>query len=117
MPEMIVTVTSIRLRHWWQYFRLTWNAMFIVKQARGHAGFLRLRNTGFGYLHFTVSAWKDEESMRAFARSGAHQKSMRVSRELATELRTYSYPSDRLPDWKTAKALLFEKGKVLSYAP
>lgn len=114
---MIVTVTSIRLRHWWQYFRLTWNAMFIVTQARRHPGFVSMRNTGFGHLHFTLSAWKDEESMRAFARSGAHLASMGIARELATELRTYSYPADRLPGWKTAKALLFEKGKVLSYSP
>lgn len=110
---MIITITSIRLKKWWHYFYLTTFAFKIISQLKKQEGFVRLKNTGFGYLHFTLSAWETEEAMKEFVRKGAHWNAMKNSSTIATEIRTYSFVGDQLPDWKEAKKLLFEKGRVL----
>lgn len=112
---MIVTVTSIRLRKWWFFFRLSWHGLHISRQAKAQPGFIRMRNTGSGTLHFTLTGWKDEASMKSFARSGAHQASMRITKELATELRIYTFEAGDLPAWPEAKQAILEKGKVLTF--
>lgn len=112
---MFVTVTSIRLKSVWLYFKLTYNAMHIVRQCKTEAGFIKMKNTGFGYLHYTLSMWKTEDDLKRFAKSGAHLAAMKLSKSLAAEIRTYTFRSDEIPGWKEAKALLNEKGKVLKY--
>ncbi len=75
-----------------------------------------MQNTGFGYMHYTLSAWENEEAMRAFAYKGdLHLAAMKESRKLSTEIKTYTYQDDTVPDWKTAKRLVAEKGKVLVF--
>lgn len=87
----------------------------IQKQAKSEKGFIKMKNTGFGYDHFTLSAWQSEADLKRFARSGEHSTAMKHTRELATEVRTYTYSSDTLPDWSNAKKLLKEKAKVLKF--
>ena len=112
---MVVTVTSIRLRRLWDFFRLTYLASKIVKQTRTQKGFVRMRNTGFGYLHYTLSVWESEEDVKDFARSGAHLEAMKASRSLSHEIRTYTFQTDRAPSWKEAKKLLLQNGRALSF--
>jgi hypothetical protein len=40
---------------------------------------------------------------------------MKESSILATEIRTYTFPSEKMPDWKEAKQLLEKHGKVLMF--
>jgi hypothetical protein len=112
---MVVTITSLRLRNPFLYFKLTYLALGIVGQIRKQPGFLKMKNTGFGYMHFTLSAWESEKDLKAFAHSGAHLQAMRESGNLATEIRIHTFPGERIPDWKEAKELVLEKGKVLSF--
>ena len=112
---MTVTVTSIRLRKWWLYFYLTSHAFRITLQLRKQKGFIRMKNTGFGYLHFTLSAWETDEDLKRFAREGAHLNAMKKSAALATEIRTFTYQSDQLPKWREAKSVLMKKGKILQF--
>ena len=112
---MVVNITSIRLRSLWKFFSLSYHALGIVNQTKRQKGFIKLKNTGFGYLHYTLSAWESEEDLRTFARSGAHLESMRKSSRLATEIRTFSYSSDHLPSWKEARQILTEKGRIFRY--
>lgn len=112
---MIIVVTSLRLRKLWHYFKMTYLAMHIMRQLKAQKGFVSMRNTGFGYMHYTLSVWESEEEMKRFARSGAHQEAMKRSRTISTEIGTYSYQSDQAPDWKEAKRLLFENGKFISF--
>lgn len=74
-----------------------------------------MKNTGFGYLHFTLSVWEKEDDLKRFAREGAHLKAMKRSSTIASEVRTYTYESNESPNWKEAKQLLLEKGKVLTW--
>ncbi|HEX4950386.1 MAG TPA: DUF3291 domain-containing protein [Blastocatellia bacterium] len=112
---MIITVTSVRLRRLWHYFKLTYLALQIVRQTKTQKGFVKMKNTGFGYLHYILSVWESEQDVKNFAGTGAHLAAMRARGSVATEIRTYTYQSDRLPDWSEAKALLEQRGKILSF--
>lgn len=112
---MIITVTSIKLRSVWYFFRLSMFGYKIQKQAKSENGFIKMKNTGFGYDHFTLSAWQSEADLKRFARSGEHSAALKHTRELATEVKTYTYTSDTLPGWKEAKLLLKDKAKVLRF--
>ena len=114
---MIVSITSIRLRSLWKFFSLSWHGLQISRQTRNQKGFLKLRNTGFGYMHYTLTLWETPEDLKAFARSGAHLESMKKSAELATEIRIWSYPAEKLPSWAEARKILHENGKVFRYGP
>jgi heme-degrading monooxygenase HmoA len=112
---MIITITSLELRHWWGFFKLSLRGLKISRQAKTQKGFIRMKNTGFGYLHFTLSAWESEADLKDFARRGAHLEAMKESRNLATEIRIYTFRSERIPDWREAKQMLFENGRVISF--
>lgn len=112
---MVITVTSLRLRRLWGYFKLTYLAMFVVKQTRTQPGFILMNNTGFGYLHYTLSVWETKEALEQFARTGAHLAAMKQSRQLATEINTYTFESTQIPDWKEAKQALLKNGRRLTF--
>lgn len=112
---MIVTVTSIKLKSVWYYFRLTMFGYKIVKQLKHENGFLKMKNTGFGYDHYTISVWESEEDLKRFARRGAHSEAMKQTKKIASEVRTYTYTTELLPGWSEVKNLLNEKGKVLVF--
>ncbi len=112
---MEVTITAIRLRKWWHYFPLTFNAMKIIRQCFKEQGFKGYKNTGFGYLHFTMSLWETPEDRKHFYTSGAHLHAMQITKNIATEIWTYTYPATAFPVWKDAKKMLMEKGKVIRF--
>lgn len=114
---MTITITSLRLRNLWDFFKLSWISLGILLQAKKSPGFISMKNTGFGYLHFTMSAWESSDDMKKFAHSGTHLSAMGKSRLLSTEIRIYSYAGDTLPSWNEAKVLLNEKAKVINYSP
>jgi len=112
---MEITLTSIRLRHWWGYFPLTYNAMKIMFQLKQEKGFIQMKNTGRGYLHFTMSAWETPEDRARFSRQGAHAKAMQLSARLSNEITVHSYQAEQLPHWPKAKKLLQEKGSRIKF--
>ncbi len=112
---MYVTVTSIRLKKWWYFFRLSYHGMHIMRQTKSEKGFLLMKNTGFGLLHYTLSAWESEEDLKRFYRQGAHLEAIKKSPRIANETKTFTYQTDKFPGWKEAKMLLKENGKVLKW--
>lgn len=112
---MVITVTSVRLRRLWHFFKLTYLAFNIVKQLKTQKGFVSMKNTGFGYWHYTLSIWESEADVKAFAKAGAHLAAMKASRSVASEISTYTYKSDVVPSWKEAKQLLRQNGKAVLF--
>jgi len=112
---MFVTITSLQLRSRFGFFALSLHGLKISLQAKKQKGFIAMKNTGKGYLHFTLSGWQNEVAIREFARSGAHLEAMKTSKRLAREIRVYTFETETLPDWKTAQGLLLEHGKILTY--
>lgn len=112
---MFVTITSLKLRSLWGFFRLSLSGLKISNQAKQEKGFVSLKNTGFGYLHYTITLWESEEDLKRFAHSGAHKEAMKQGATLAEKIITYTFPADKLPDWKEAKMLLNKNGKALNF--
>jgi len=94
---------------------LSYLALKIMVQLKKQKGFVKMKNIGFGYLHYTLSAWEKEDDFKRFSREGAHLNALKKSSALATEVRTYTYQSEGLPAWKESKILLVEKGKTLKF--
>jgi hypothetical protein len=111
---MTITITSIRLRSVWYFFKLSWHGFKITLQLRKVPGFIKIKNTGSGYLHYTITAWESKEMMQNAMREGAHGEAMKKSATLATEIGTYTYESDEFPTWKVAKEMI-QKGKLIKY--
>ena len=76
---------------------------------------MKMKNTGFGKLHYTLTQWQSEDDLKRFAHSGKHKDAMKESSKLATEISTYTYASDTMPSWGEAKRILLEKGKRLTF--
>jgi heme-degrading monooxygenase HmoA len=112
---MRITITSIELRSFWQFFTLANHGRKIQGQAKNAPGFVKMKNTGWGRLHFTLSIWESEAAMKQFARTGAHLEAMKQSTKLGKEIRTHTFESDAIPNWKEVKQLLAEKGKVMRF--
>lgn len=111
---MILVVTCIKLKSPFHFFALANNARLILNQLKKsqYAGF---KKKGFWTTHYTISLWKNETDMKAFASNGAHLKAMQKSASIAKEIRTATVNYTEIPSWDVAKKLL-ENGKVISYA-
>ena len=112
---MIINITSIELRSPLQFFVLSYQGLQIYKQLDNNTPCLAKKNTGFWTMHYTLTAWRNEADMKDFARSGAHRDAMQLSAKLAKEIRVFTQEMDEIPDWKTAKQLVAERGRVLSF--
>ncbi|PIQ28028.1 DUF3291 domain-containing protein [bacterium (Candidatus Blackallbacteria) CG17_big_fil_post_rev_8_21_14_2_50_48_46] len=112
---MYITVTSLKLKALWFYFELSLHGLKITQQTQKQSGFIKMKNTGFGWMHYTVSAWQSKEALERFSHSGAHLEAIKSGQKLAQEVRIYTYEGDQLPTWKEAKKLLAEKGRVIQY--
>ena len=113
---MYITITYVRLKKRRYFFALSYRAMKITFQTRREKGFIQMKNTGWGYLHFTISAWETLEDLKRFSKQGAHLEAMKKSRTIATEVGTHTYASDVMPDWKTAKELVLTQAKIVSFS-
>jgi hypothetical protein len=111
---MKVTITSLELKGPFKFFALSYKAMKIVGQLKT-ANCVKFKKRGLWTKHYTMSLWTSEQDLRTFSTSGAHLEAMKSSKEIAREIRTYTYDATSLPDWKTAKELLLEKGRVIRY--
>lgn len=74
-----------------------------------------MKNTGFGYCHYTASVWQSAQDAKDFAHSGYHLKAMGQTKALATEVRIYTFTAEQMPNWEEAKKLVQEKGRVYTY--
>ncbi|TNE80182.1 MAG: DUF3291 domain-containing protein [Bacteroidetes bacterium] len=104
---MQVTITQITLKSPWHFFALAKNALQITKQLKG-TQYREFKKTGVWTTHYTMTLWDTKEDLQQFARSGAHLQGMKISKDIAKEIKTLTYEADRLPDWKTAKSKLAE---------
>ncbi|MGB0884946.1 MAG: DUF3291 domain-containing protein [Chitinophagales bacterium] len=110
---MKATITLIELKSPFHFFSLSYKALKIMQQMKS-SNHLEYKNTGFWTKHYTMTLWKSEEDLKAFAMSGAHLKAMKESKSIAKEIKTLTIDANELPNWKTAKKML-ENVKGISY--
>ena len=111
---MKVTITSLELKTPFKFFILAYYSMNVLKQLSS-TRVRQQRTTGFWTRHYTMTLWESEDELKRFAREGAHKTAMKKSRFLAKEIRVLTIDADQLPDWKTAKTMLLEKGEIYRY--
>lgn len=110
-----ITITCIRLKSWWHVFELIRLSVAVLEQLKNQSGFITMKRSGFGYRHYTLSAWQSEAALKSFAKMGAHQVAMSRTTAIASEVITYTYHGEVLPAWKDARKLLLQHGHVLTF--
>lgn len=110
---MKVTITSIELKGPLKFFVLSMQALKIMKQLKA-SKYKDYKNRGFWTKHYTMTLWEQEQDIQDFARSGAHLEAMKLSSQIAKEIRTITVDAVVLPKWKEAYKLL-EQGKIIKY--
>jgi hypothetical protein len=113
---MKVTITSVELKGPLKFFLLSYQALHITRQLKT-TNCKAFKKRGIWTLHYTMTLWNSEAELKAFAKSGAHLDAMKRSKEIAKEIRTYTYDATELPAWKEAKQLLKDpKAHVFRFA-
>lgn len=110
---MKAVITSIELKNPLKFFRFAFYVIQIVKQLKA-SKYKDFKNKGGWIKFYTMTLWKNEYDMIEFANSGAHLESMKTSKIIAKEIRTYIYETEILPSWEEALILL-KSGKVIKF--
>jgi hypothetical protein len=110
---MKATITSIELKGPFKFFLLSSKALGIIKQLKT-TNCKDFKKQGSWTTQYTMTLWNNEAELKEFAKSGAHLEAMKISSQIAKEIRTITIDTDSLPDWKEAKKLL-QEGKVFKY--
>ncbi len=112
---MFVSLTRLRLRRLWFVPGFVRHALPSFRQAQTAPGFqdgsvLRDRRLTF----WTMTAWKDLESMRAYMLSGAHQKAMPLFANWCDEGSVVHWEAagPALPTWPEAEHRMRTQGRA-----
>ncbi len=104
-----VSITGLRVRHFWQTPIFWRHAIASMNQAQRAGGCLDAEAQTINGIHHTRSVWQNRAAMRAYLKSGAHLEAMRVFDKIATG-KTYGFDTTEIPDWNTVHTLWHEKG-------
>lgn len=111
IPEgslIVITMIDIHLEQLRSFLLDSARILSQVQEAPGNRGYL-IHNEGRKY--YTLTAWKDRESMEAFRNSEPHKSAMGKVSKYAGETRFWS--GERMPKtWEEAKEILAEEGRT-----
>jgi len=107
---MYVSITGLRLKAIHHAPQFWWHAFRSMRQALAAEGNISAEARTIDGVHHTLSAWVDENSMRAFLVIGGHLAAMKAFRHIATG-KTIGFSADTLPDWQAAHAVSMARGK------
>ena len=110
----LIAVTRLRLRSMRFLPQFAWLAFFSNKQVRRAPGHLRSQVLNDArHTFWTLSAWENEATMRAFMTSGAHRRAMPKLREICDEASVVHWLQDaaELPDWPEAHRRMVAEGR------
>ncbi|MEW6320450.1 MAG: DUF3291 domain-containing protein [Acidobacteriota bacterium] len=119
----LVSVTRLRIRHWWYVPAFTWQSLRSARQAARSPGNLAVRLRRDPHrTYWTMTAWTDEAAMRAFMVAGAHGAVMKRLLTWSDEAALVHWTQDvqGLPAWEEAHQRLAREGrrsKVLHPSP
>jgi hypothetical protein len=102
---LVVSLTRLRLRSVWFFPAIVWNTWKINKQVVKADGFVIGKLFLDSRLTFwTMTAWRDATSMKAFRNAPPHQIAMRKLPSWCDEAAyaRWEQETDQLTDWKEA---------------
>lgn len=111
---MFISITRLRLRHWWYLPAFFLGSNRSITQARKAPGFrkgmtLADRKRAF----WTLTGWESEAAMKAYRSSGPHKTVMGKLPGWCDEAAVAHYQADELPPWTEAWERL-KAGRFLS---
>ena len=112
----VIAVTRLRLRSLWLFPGFFWHSYWALYQASKADGCVAVdAQRENGLVFWTRTVWRDEVAMRAFVRSGAHNKVMPKLIHWCDEASVVHWfgRSDQLPDWIVVEDRLRRDGRVL----
>ena len=100
---MFISITRLRLRHWWYLPAFFLGSNRSITQARKAPGFrkgitLADRKRAF----WTLTGWESEAAMKAYRSSGPHKTVMGKLPGWCDEAAVAHYQADELPPWTEA---------------
>jgi len=105
----VVSVGSLKLKHWTKYIKFLRLAFAASKQAKNAIGCVHVKLLHRGDRFFVISVWDNVKCMKAYATSGVHRDVMANASETTSEARNITYPCDTIPKpdeavemWKSA---------------
>ena len=110
-----ISLTRLRVRSYRYLPQFAWQAFKSGRQAERASGFLggkvlrEAKNT-----FWTITAWEDESSMRAYRNAGAHGRVMPRLLDWCDEasLAHWHQESADLPDWRQAHQRIVKEGRL-----
>lgn len=85
----------------------------IEAQAKNSQGYIDVQLLGGNLSNFyVVSAWENLEDMKSFVHSGAHLEGIKLSSELAKEIRLIHYEARSIPSKQEIKNILANADQV-----
>ncbi len=105
-----VSVTGLRLKKPWHFFRFVLLAVPSKAQAERSDGNLLTKVRYIKGTHHTLTAWKSKAHMMGFKNKGAHRKAIRLFNKIA-EGETYGFQASAIPSWDEALQQLEKHGK------
>jgi quinol monooxygenase YgiN len=105
-----VSITGLRVRHFWQQPIFWRHAIASMVQARAVEGCLQAEARTINGIHHTRSVWRDRGAMLAYLRVGAHLNAMKLFQRIATG-KTFGFETNEVPDWNTVHRLWHEHGR------
>ena len=110
-----ISVTRLRIRSVRFLPHFLWLTILSLRQARrssGHIHSTGLRDANMTF--WTLSAWDNEASMRAFMLAGAHRRAMPKLLHWCDEasIAHWNEESTELPGWREAHARMVADGRL-----
>lgn len=111
MPQTVyVSITGLRVRHFWQAPIFWRHAIASMIQARAADGCLHAETRTINVIHHTRSVWRDRAAMLAYLRTGPHLTAMKLFARIATG-KTFGYETTAIPDWDQVHQLWQDRGR------
>lgn len=107
---MYISITGLRLKSFIHGPRFWWHAIASMRQAQSAADNVRSDARTINGVHHTLTVWQSRQAMHAYLTSGAHLKSLRVFKHIATG-KVLGFDADTVPDWEEAHSLWIERGR------
>jgi hypothetical protein len=107
-----VSITGLRVRHFWQKPVFWRHAIAAMVQARAADGCLQAEARTINGIHHTRSVWRDRAAMLSYLQSGAHLNAMKVFNRIATG-KTCGFETTDIPEWDQVHAIWLDRGRVV----
>jgi len=110
-----ISLTRLRVRSWRYLPQFVWHSLKAASQAKRSEGFLGGRLLIEARSTFwTVTAWKDEATMRAYRNAGAHGAVMPSLMDWSDEASVAHWTQDtsEIPGWQDLHRRMVDEGRL-----